>query len=353
MKNLKFKEGMAPYRENGLWGFIDKSVTKKIKAIYSEVGEFSEGVASVVKSFDSKKMIGFIDTEGKKVIDFKFLFIENTSLPKFRNGYAIVINQKGERRFIDKDGLTPSSLSQFRPKYNFSNEGISFGNIKKKKGDIINNNGKVLDRKTIILNTNNFSEGIYVSKRTNFLGNRYYSYNIFNLKKNRIQDAFSTFSGFDNVFSKINNFNDGISTATKKQISGKPPETIYILDTNGNQIGSKTDWKNCGSHSCGYIRVNSLIQNSKAVNYYNPYKQNYLFKSHKDIEKERYYDFSDDFALVKKKNGPFGFIDLDGNEAIDFLYEKGTDFSEGYACMFLNNEYIYIDKNGKDRFKFK
>ena len=50
--------------------------------------------------------------------------------------------------------------------------------------------------------------------------------------------------------------------------------------------------------------------------------------------------------LLMKKNGKFGFVDLDNNTIIDFIYDQAGTFSGGYAYVESGNRIGIIDKNG-------
>ena len=77
--------GLASFRANEKYGFIDISGQEKIKPQFDWVGEFSEGLC-VVRNDNGKLgsgKYGYIDTTGKVVIDFKFQYAYN-----FENGRA-------------------------------------------------------------------------------------------------------------------------------------------------------------------------------------------------------------------------------------------------------------------------
>lgn len=66
-----FSEGLAAFRKNNKYGFIDHSGEVVIPAIYDEVGSFSEGLAWVIRRTpEGKYEIGFINHDGMIVIPF-------------------------------------------------------------------------------------------------------------------------------------------------------------------------------------------------------------------------------------------------------------------------------------------
>jgi hypothetical protein len=85
---LSFSEGLAAVlTENGLWGFINKKGEMVIKPAYISAGRFSEGVAVVStgkSAFDKDKLSGVIDKTGKVVIPF-----DKISIGDFKNGKAM------------------------------------------------------------------------------------------------------------------------------------------------------------------------------------------------------------------------------------------------------------------------
>ncbi len=89
---------LFPIKIDGKWGFIDTEGHLRIPAIYSDVGEFSEGLAPV--SMD--ELWGFVDGSGKWVVQPLFERAEN-----FRDGFAPV-------KIDDKWGFIGLEATAFR-----------------------------------------------------------------------------------------------------------------------------------------------------------------------------------------------------------------------------------------------
>lgn len=85
-----FNEGLAATRMAGSreWTFIDRSGKCVIDSGFDFVGYFSEGLCSVGKHNGSLWDIGFIDTQGKLVIPYRYKMAE-----PFKNGFAIVYTE--------------------------------------------------------------------------------------------------------------------------------------------------------------------------------------------------------------------------------------------------------------------
>lgn len=64
----EFVEGLKPFCENGLWGYVSNGGNVAIEAIYDEVEEFSEGRAVVTKD----GLQGLINRDGVMVLDIVF-----------------------------------------------------------------------------------------------------------------------------------------------------------------------------------------------------------------------------------------------------------------------------------------
>ena len=87
-----FRDGLAPVKLNGKYGFIDKTGSEVIPLIYEGASTFSEGLA-VVKT---NGKYGFIDKKGKLVIPAKF-----EDAGRFFEGLAL-IGLNGKYGYIDK-----------------------------------------------------------------------------------------------------------------------------------------------------------------------------------------------------------------------------------------------------------
>lgn len=60
-----------------------------------------------------------------------------------------------------------------------------------------------------------------------------------------------------------------------------------------------------------------------------------------------YGDFVEDRLLVCKE-GKYGFLDPEGNEAVPFIYDEACDFNQGLALVYKDEKYGCVDKNGKE-----
>ncbi len=137
-------EGMAAVKKGNMWGFIDKDGSMKIepredlapsKTSLSGVSEdsemkypiFVEGRCLIEQTFEGIRYFGFIDKQGKTVVEPGYINATN-----FRNGFAIVtqyskqvlgknnilgkdvVNYLAEELIIDNQGKVVTSLMNSR-----------------------------------------------------------------------------------------------------------------------------------------------------------------------------------------------------------------------------------------------
>jgi len=86
---LWFSQGLAPvlFADNGLWGYINKKGEVAVKGSYISAGSFSDGLAIVStgkNAYDADKLTGVIDKTGKVVFPF-----EKRAMGEFRNGRSL------------------------------------------------------------------------------------------------------------------------------------------------------------------------------------------------------------------------------------------------------------------------
>jgi len=137
----QFNEGLAPYSNNGKWGYIDRDGKEIIKPQFEQVLGFSEGLACV--KIDNKW--GYINREGMIIIDPQFDDLPDSfseglvriakydrDIHSFRIGESIFVRSKFG--FADREGNIIIEL-QFRQAEHFS-EGLASVEVEGKSGYI-------------------------------------------------------------------------------------------------------------------------------------------------------------------------------------------------------------------------
>lgn len=70
--------------------------------------------------------------------------------------------------------------------------------------------------------------------------------------------------------------------------------------------------------------------------------------SNSSLSSNFYGDFNFYFGLIAaRKNGKYGYLDLDGNEVIPFNFEKASNFYDGLATVKINEKYYKINEKGQ------
>jgi len=89
-----FSEGLAPYRTNGIWGFIDTSGKVAIEAAYTGIGYMINGLAWAK---NEAGLVGFINSKGEMKIEANYQAAKD-----FSDGVARV--KMDTWSFIDANG---------------------------------------------------------------------------------------------------------------------------------------------------------------------------------------------------------------------------------------------------------
>ena len=153
----RFSEGLAPYRANGLWGFIKPDGSVFVEAKYKSVGYMNDGFAWVK---NDQGQIGFINSNGDMKIDFQF-----TAAKDFTDGMAR-IRKDDSWLYLNENGtiITPPAADT----YGKFSEGLAYYKTEGKVG-FINKDGKpVIDQKFDAVSE--FSNGLAAAEQNDKWG---------------------------------------------------------------------------------------------------------------------------------------------------------------------------------------
>ena len=301
-----FSEGFATVRKDAYWGFIDKSGKEITKMIYSSANDFKDGFALVEKA--GKK--GYIDNTGKEVISPIYDYAKDFS----ENLAAVCKNEKWG--YIDKTGKEVIPL-----KYSIAEdftEGLAAVGDNGKCG-YIDNTGK-----TIIpfqyIGAEPFSEGIaQVSDEENFYIDK---------TGKRISKGYWVTEPFQG----------GIAIVGRDAKSG-------FIDKTGNEILP------CKYRIVKQISDELIVIFDEGGNFCVDKKGNKIF-DYKYDEGGYTNKYEEGFYIVIKEER-YGFIDINGKELTQCVYDEAHPFSEGLALVKKNGSYGYVDKKGKSTFDFQ
>ena len=285
---------------------------------YKEVGRYSEGLARYLPAGSRFINLGFIDKDGKVVIQAKYSYVRD-----FKEGIVFCAN--GSTGYIiDKTGAVLATLKNIYGTAGEYSEGLlQIANKDNKKGYVDKNGKVVIDFQYDT--AEEFSEGLaQVSKDG--------KYGFIDKQGKTVIDfiystGFNQFVGFHNGYAAV-----------------KKDKKVGMIDKKGNTvINFEYD------ELSGYTEEGGLILAKKNGKYgYIDIKGNVVI----DFQYDKAYHFSEGLARVQK-NKKEGFIDKKGNVVVDFKFDpySGADldymFSEGLAPVCKDDKYGYIDKTGK------
>lgn len=91
------------------WGLLDSNTKLLIPCVYDQIGNYSEGYATVTKHNSCKESVwGAINSKGEQIIPFNFQYVGNYSDGLFfanRGGKSEYLNASGEVKFNCRKGL--------------------------------------------------------------------------------------------------------------------------------------------------------------------------------------------------------------------------------------------------------
>lgn len=348
-----FENGIAWANLNSKWGTISSDFEQLAPFEYSEFDDFREGLAPVRKY---RGYYGFIDSLGDEVIPCKYEAVDS-----FHENLAFV-EKDDSSAFIDKSGNEIIDLSAFRlsPRHSFERPVSNFHNglsnvfIDYKTG-FINQVGEIVipcdfqlagdffDDTTWVLSNNkygfidklgnkivpckyqaagNFSEGLAAVVLNDKLG--------FIDKQGNCIIPFI----FDRYVSNMPKFSEGLASVC---LNGK----WGYIDRFGNTVIPFV-FDMAFDFSGGVARVTTV-----------------------DYEQFKKYPCWYDNSTIIFEISKYGFIDKDGKQVVECLYNRARDFSSGLARVdvydgykigyssrlprvdFFNNTKGYIDKFGR------
>ena len=293
---------LALVRENGKFGYIDKSGNYVIEPQFSKAKSFSEGRAAVEKS----KKWGFIDTSGKWVIEPEY-----DKVKYFNSGYALVL-KNDQWNYIDTSGKvleTPST-----DKYFDFEDGVAFIRQNEKIG-LIGTDGKLI-----------------------------------------LEPTFEAIKKFRNGYAKVRQGEDqwGMIDKTGKMVIATEYEEIGNTYTKAGVYGKK-------GGTFGIIHngtFNAIDGADKVWNFHGDSGLTYARKNKKtgfvnskgEWVIEPKYDKARAFSngLAPAANGKkWGFIDTSGKWVIEMQYRDAEVFAENGLAPVKEKQWGFIDTSGK------
>jgi len=294
----QFSEGLAAFKYNGSWGFIDKTGKEIIPCVWKRVRDFSEGLTAVQN--DAGKW-GYIDKTGKEMIPFVWKGVK-----EFSEGLTAVQNDAGKWGYIDKNGreIIPfiwNNASSF-------SEGLAAVENDTKEKGFIDKEGKLI----IPCKWNmalDFYEGVAIVSKIG---------NCILIDKNgeevKMQSRYL-----------IVPFSEGLAGAI--DFDKTRGLKVGFIDKNGDVIVPiNAKWKGMSPFSEGL----AAMQNREKETW------GYIDKNGYDVLPYTWIatsQFSEGLAAVQNNNHAWGYIDKTGDRAIPFIWKSAYSFCDSVAVV--------------------
>lgn len=305
-------EGLFRIRENGKFGFIDKSGKVVIKPQFDSAEDFSEGLAQVSSS-DKPGKYGYVDTTGKMVISPQF-----DKADSFSEGLALV-EADGKDVFIDKTGKVVIK-PDLTPREGFK-KGLAVAGTVGSYG-FINKSGKVSISAQFTF-ADSFYEGFAAV----------YSGGTFRLCPTEDGPTVAFTGGKWQYIDK-----DGDPMI-------KVPDTLSqpIYDhkfSNGLALIRAAD-----TGKYGYLNQKGVIAIPAQFDFARPFSEGLALIATGGKPDDRY-TYGGDCPSLTYYNGKYGFIDTEGKTVIKPQFDGAGIFSDGFAVVRVKDDFGYIDTSG-------
>ena len=326
-----FHEGLAFIKQEGKYGFIDKSGETVIEPQFRKVGNFSDGLAPACTgdSYSNQKC-GYIDKEGKTVVEFKY-----QDANEFLYGYGVVKSGIVDS-VIDKKG---NELLNFTHSYSMYLGPISDNLFIVQAKDtlkglaIVDKNGNVIIDG--IASSGKNYDGLIQVKQVAATGNFWADG-----KWGFIDETGKLV--IDYQYDYAGNYVDGLAGVVKDGKYGFiNKDNKYVIEPTF-EYGKSTTLPN---YSDGLVEI-----------YVKPTSSFYNTKGEKVFEK------NNDYNIQNYKNGyatfikddKYGYMDKEGKVVIENKYQIAFDYNDGLAKVYTSydsdketGEFLFINKEGK------
>ena len=386
---LQFKEGELLVKKDGKYGVINIKGTTLVKPQYDkiEVDKFYEEGNGYKKAgyivsntTDEGYRYGYVNIEGKKIIDTKYndlyrvmevssddvyiICAENGKYGLLKNGKQVITNEyqslvynesnntitalKGRKYgIISIDGKTiiPFEYKQI----DISGEYI-YATTTDDNTKVYNSNGQETDiqENIAIINVENTDYKIYINTQ-----NDKTTYSIYKDEQELTKNKYTYITYlFDNYFIACNeNGKLGvIDNSEKTQIEFMYNSIQQIENTNMiqavNNSTKKTEIYSKEMKKICELENATIENNIEYLKIYNDNEIKYISKDEKEVENKEV--FKNNKIFAKQQGSKWGFVDANENMIVDYNYDKVTEVNKyGFAGIKQNGKWGVIDSNGK------
>lgn len=308
-----FHDGLARIKQNGKYGYIDKSGNEVISCQYDVADDFHCHRACV--RIDGK--YGYINKNGNLIIacdyDMAGDFYENLACVK----------KDGKYGFVDIFGKNaiPNNLN-YDLVVHFS-EGLAMVKKKGKYGYIDKSGKEVIHDLSGMSSAGHFYEGLARAvfgdddgRTSGFID----------------QNGKLVISGTE--YFAVGNFNEGFAEVNVTDEWGEDSKYGFIDKT--GKIVIPCIYDNVAGFNDGF----AYFEKDGSAGFINKFGKQVI--TLKNVEKPLFgYYFNEGFAAIEK-DGKHGYINKVGEEATTIIYDDAYPILEGYALVKLNGQYGYL-----------
>lgn len=388
--SLPYKEGELIAKQNNKYGVINingielvdiKYELIELDGYYTDENQYQYAGYIVSNKTDEGYRYGYIDNQGKLITGIEYNELSRVTDIHDNNNVYLLCAKNGQFGII-KNGkeLIPNGYQSIR----FDEANNVFVVEKSKKFGIANMDGKIIipveykqiditgiylyaqnDQGTTIYN----SEGNQVNIDTNVAilntGNEKYRIRINSQEKTKygiidkdgkqiIEEKYNYIQYLSDNYFIVSNEKSKLGVIDDKEntkVEIKYDSVQKVQKTNVIQT-TLTDTKTTELYSNQLDKVcemqNATVEvEEEYIKIYNASKTKYFDYNGNEIKNTQVY--SNNKLFAKEEDGKWGFVDNNGNQVVEFKYDKVTEFNEnGFASIKKNGKWGSINEQGEE-----
>lgn len=334
--NISYEQNLLKVKKNGKYGLIDFNGKEKLACEYDNIETLKGAENSIIVTKDGKK--GIVNSEGKNVITPNYNNIKLAG-KDYTLGYIVqdANNQYGvvdiannpilEIKYQDIKSITENNLYAVK---------------QENKWKVINKEEKIIIED--LDDVKSIKNGNIIVKKGNLYGvTNNEGTEIIPAQYEDISEAFTDtyIVKKDNKYGLVNNKNEIIKEI--KYISFIYYSHPDFAEASIDGINSEIFSNDCQLKMTGIISEINTEKEYMRVRVSDEYKY-YNFK----FEEKNVTDiFPQNTLFLKKQNGKYGYVDKNGNNVVDYIYDDATEQNtSGYVAVKKDGKWGSLDKNG-------
>lgn len=386
---LQFKEGELLVKQEGKYGIINIKGATLVKAdydkietdkFYEEKNGYKNAGYIVSKTTDEGYRYGYVNLEGKEIIETKYndlyritevnsddiyiICAENGKYGLLKNDKQIIDNEyqslvynetnnslialKGKKYGVIS--ITGNTIVPFEYKQIDITGEYIYGTTTDENVKIFDSKGQEtnIDENLSIINIKDTDYKMYIQNIDNKT-----TYNIY-INEQKITENEYTYIQYlhDNYFIVCNAEGKlGIIDDNEKIKVEINYNSIQIIENTNMIQAINNDTKTTEIYSKEMKKIseleNATIENNKEyIKVYNEEEIKYISKDEKEVKNIEV--FTNNKIFAKKSGNKWGFEDITGNKIVDYKYEKVTELNQyGFAGIKQNGKWGVINSEGE------